>query len=419
MNRHESKGNMMPTEDTIIVEAYGLRKCPKLVEQVCMNPFRGRMRQLTDSERHILHAFPIVYISPYFYSSIAFFFIVHSLGKNMYVSFHRQVADDNVDVRKNALSVLCDEFKDPNVIHGCVEAGIVKVLATMISDPDHITRKRASQALSIAAEDAKGLESILVADVIKEILQGMNDNSDDVRENVYECLCHVTRTTLGVEACVAAGVTVEFVTAVMAEKDHLKPIILRTIHNTCKIASGLEDALKASAVPTLIGLLRGATSTSVVLNTARTLGFIFFSDVAKAQAIEEKGIEVLIGAMKKAPSEDVKKELTFALMVVTSTDEGKKQVAECDGVACLVAALASDTSDRLVKLNVLKVVSNVAVFPAARTDLKRSTVDDDTATPHVSCIPLIEKLQAEAEASGDRLIAKHAKTALAAVLWTP
>lgn len=32
--RHESKGNVQPTPKTVIVEAYGLKKCTRLVEQV-------------------------------------------------------------------------------------------------------------------------------------------------------------------------------------------------------------------------------------------------------------------------------------------------------------------------------------------------------------------------------------------------
>lgn len=381
--RHECKSNVEPTPKTVIVEAYGLRKCPRLVEQV---------------------------------------------------------ADDDIDVRKNALAVLCDEFRNPYVIHGCTDAGIIKVLSSMIVDPDHITRVRASRALSLAAEDALGLEAILLDDAVTEVLQGMNDDSEDVRKNVYECLLHCTRTQKGVEACVKAGVTVEFVSAVMAEDTSLKPIILQTIHNTCKIDTGLQDALKTQAVSTLIDLLRGAKDTDVIIQAARALGFICFSDVAKAEAIQERGIEVLISQMKLTDLERVKKELTFALMVVTSTDEGKQQITECDGISTIIKFLSSKlASDRLVKLNVLKVISNVAINPVARKDLSRSTFadveekkEDDSGgssgggggalarkTPHVSCIPLIQALQAEAEEGGDTLTAKHAKIALAAVQWVP
>jgi len=358
-----------------------------------------------------------------------------------------QVADDDIDVRKNALAVLCDEFKNPYVIHGCTENGIIKVLSAMIVDPDHITRVRASKALSLAAEDALGLEAILLDEAVTEILQGMNDDSQEVRRNVYECLNHCTRTTKGVEACVAAGVTVEFVSAVMAEEDSLKPIILRTIHNTCKIDSGLQDALKTQAVCTLIDMLRGATDGEVIIQAAKALGFICFSDVAKGEAIQEKGIEVLISQIKKTDVEKLKKELTFALMVVTSTDEGKQQITQCDGVSTLIRLLqSSDPKDRLVKLNVLKVISNIAINPEARADLAKNTfVETEVVeskegeeegkdeegkseegasavsrkTPHASCVPLIQALQSAAEEEGDSLTAKHAKIALGAVQWTP
>ena len=408
--RHECKSNIEPTPKTVIVEAYGLRKCTRLVEQV--------------SE----------------YREYNIIWNAHLCDSLTYSLCFPQVADDDIDVRKNALAVLCDEFRNPYVIHGCTDAGIIKVLSSMIVDPDHITRVRASRALSLAAEDAVGLEAILLDEAITEILQGMNDDSDDVRRNVYDCLNHCTRTQKGVEACVKAGVTVEFVSAVMAEENSLKPIILKTIHNTCKIDSGLQDALKTQAVCTLIDLLRGAKETDVIIQAARALGFICFSDVAKGEAIQEKGIEVLVSQMKITDLERVKKELTFALMVVTSTDEGKQQITECDGISTIIKLLSSKlASDRLVKLNVLKVISNVAINPQARRDLSRSTFadeqkdseekkenEDDSSsavmvrkTPHVSCVPLIIALQEEAEQAGDTLTAKHAKIALAAVQWVP
>ena len=48
--RHESKSNVTPTPKTVIVEAYGLRKCPRLVEQV-----RSLTHSLTESLWHTLY----------------------------------------------------------------------------------------------------------------------------------------------------------------------------------------------------------------------------------------------------------------------------------------------------------------------------------------------------------------------------
>eukprot|EP00602_Paraphysomonas_sp_CaronLab_P010993 CAMPEP_0185020200 /NCGR_PEP_ID=MMETSP1103-20130426/2803_1 /TAXON_ID=36769 /ORGANISM="Paraphysomonas bandaiensis, Strain Caron Lab Isolate" /LENGTH=390 /DNA_ID=CAMNT_0027550959 /DNA_START=31 /DNA_END=1203 /DNA_ORIENTATION=- len=379
----ETKPSPPPVPSTKIVEAYGLQKCPRLVEQV---------------------------------------------------------ADKDISVRINALAVVCDEFQNPYVIEGCARAGIVQVLASMISDPDYTTRVRSSMALSTAAADANGLAAILLDEAIPDILQGMNDTSVDVRRNVYQCLHHVTRTMDGVRACVKAGVTVEFVTAVSAEDDVLKPIMLQTIHNSCKIEAGLQDALESQAVKKFIDLLRTTTSTEVTLQAARALGFICFSDVAKEAAIAEKGIAVMVPLLQELPSEEVMVALTFALMAITSTDEGKIQLSDCDGVSVLIQTLQQ--SKRLVKLNVLKVISNLAVYPQARCELnmdtrgmepsqlaeiaaesKTSDDDDDriilTRTPHASVVGVIRRLQEEADESGDVLLRKHAAIALEAVQWDP
>jgi hypothetical protein len=382
----ENKRNVDPIPKTKIVEAYGLQKCPKLVEQV---------------------------------------------------------SDDELAVRVNALAVVCDEFQNPYVIQGCAQAGIIRVLSSMISDPDHTTRVRASRALSLAAADANGLESILHDEAISDILQGMNDKSLEVRKNVYECLFHVTRTTDGVDACVRAGVTMEFVSAVIAEDDDLKPIMLKTIHNSCNSESGLEDALNAHAVEICIELLRSTHSQQITLHAARTLGFICFSDAAKAIAIREKGIHVLATVLRDAGGEEVKNALTFALMAVTSTDEGKIQLSDCNGVAIIIDTL--EASERLVQLNVLKVISNLAVFPQARRELVLDTMGYDDSqlvelaqescpnedeegvtereilprTRHPSVVGVIRWLQEAATEKQDALMGKHASIALHAVQWMP
>lgn len=382
---YENKQNVDQIPKTKIVEAYGLQKCPRLVEQV---------------------------------------------------------ADDDLQVRVNALAVVCDEFKNPYIIQGCAQAGIIKVLSSMITDPDHTTRVRASKALSLAAADANGLEAILFDEAIPDVLQGMNDKSLQVRKNVYECLCHATRTSDGVNACVKAGVTVEFVTAVSAEEDELKPAMLKTIHNSCKVEEGLQDALNARAVGILIEMLRDTASSDVQLHAARALGFICFSELAKERAIEDRGIAVLVKLLKECVLEPVKEALTFAIMAVSSTDEGKIQLCDSDGVSVLIQTLQD--SNRLVKLNVLKIISNIAVYPHARSELEldsrymeeaelarltEALEEQDVSefggisreilprTPHGDSVSVLRKLKEDATEGGDKLLAKHVSIALDAVQW--
>lgn len=343
-SRHENKPNPAPIPYSKIVEAYGLRKCPKLVEQV---------------------------------------------------------ADDNIEVRINALAVLCDEFNNPYSIYGCAKAGVVKVLASMVTDPDYTTRDRASLALAIAARDANGLTAILEDEAIPDILQGINDPTISVRAQVYECLFHSTRTTDGVYACVNAGVTKEFVAAVSNEDDELKSMILRTLHNLFQVELGLTDALESGAVKVLIELLANDLP-DVKVQAARALGFLCFADSAKDDAIDTGAVTGLVSLLRD-PLIEVRAAATLALMAVTSTDEGKRQILPCGGVPILIDLLSD--RDRIVRLNTLKVLSNVSVYPTVRELLKS---DED-------CVVRLTNLCS----CGDALTEKHAKIALEATNWQP
>jgi hypothetical protein len=236
---HENKSNPAPIPYNKIVEAYGLRKCPKLVEQV---------------------------------------------------------AGDDLDVRVCALKALCDEFNNPFSIYGCGNSGIIKVLSAMVTDPDYTTRDRASKALALAASDANGLKQILSDNTIANILNGINDPSEGVRANVYDCLEKVTRTAAGVESCVQAAVPVAFVLAVIKEDILLKPVILKAIHNICGSEMGLTDSLESkptSVVQMCIDLLLipdQATSEQA----ARTLGFICMDEKAKEESLAGNAIAILL-----------------------------------------------------------------------------------------------------------------------------
>eukprot|EP00607_Mallomonas_marina_P008246 CAMPEP_0182416594 /NCGR_PEP_ID=MMETSP1167-20130531/955_1 /TAXON_ID=2988 /ORGANISM="Mallomonas Sp, Strain CCMP3275" /LENGTH=342 /DNA_ID=CAMNT_0024589527 /DNA_START=113 /DNA_END=1144 /DNA_ORIENTATION=- len=339
--------NPAPIPYTKIVEAYGLRKCPKLVEQI---------------------------------------------------------TDESLDVRINALSVLCDEFNNPYSIHGCVQAGAISVLADMIVDSDYTTRDKASLALSIAARDANGLTAILEFEVIPNILEGINDPTSKVRGQVYECLYQITRTTDGILASVSAGVTVALVKIVLEEDDILQPLILRSIYNICKDHQGLLDALTSGAVPTCINLLSDPKNTQeeVIVDAARTLGFICFADEAKDEAIEAGAVPTLVELLK-IQTTVVRSATTLALMAITSTDEGKRQMLPSGAVPMLIDLLRD--SDRTVKANTLKIVSNTAVSPEARTLLR---TDPD-------CMSILKEMASDSCA--DKFLCKHAKAALAAVMW--
>ena len=363
MERHENKAQPADIPYFKIVAAYGLRECPKLVEQV---------------------------------------------------------AGDNLEVRVNALSVLCDEFLNPQKVFGCGQAGAIKILSCMVIDPDYTTRARASKALAIAAKDANGLAFILEDEAVIDLLNGINDPSDEVRGNIYDCISKVTRSAGGIEACVKAGVTNAFVSAVVHEVDALKPPLLRSIHNIAGSPQGADDALSCGAVSVCTTLLASSHSETVV-EAARTLGFLCSHESGKHEALfdvqagEKKTssqvgalgpLVALLGAAKESKKSEIKAAAAMAVMSITSTDEGKRQVARCDNNHRLVTDLLYEL-DRTTRLCAVKVIANIAVNPSIRASL---------ATDRMALGAMKQMAHGEDE---DPLLARHAKIALDAVQWKP
>ena len=342
---HENKENPVESAPSKIVEAFGLRKCPKLVEQ-CMS--------------------------------------------------------EDIVVRVNALNVLCDEFLNPSSIRECCKANAVNVLASMIGHSDYLCRFRSSKALALAAEDANGVAYILENNAIQTILKGIEDPSQEVRSNIITCMMHLTRTANGVEGVVSAGAVSQFVGIVSREDDALKPLLLRTIEAGCKLEEGLAAMLEAGGVRTIVDLLAHPTE-EVAAQAAKSLGFLCFDETAKEQATEFGAIKTLCEQVV-VRSKELRVSCTTALMAITSTDEGKRKMAEC-GAAEILATVLVD-QDFVVRLNVLKVIANIAVHPAIRKALKE----------HESVESIIARL---ASGSGDARLQRHAQIALDAVQWMP
>jgi len=370
INRFENKGQPGDIPETKIVEAYGLRKCPKLVGQI---------------------------------------------------------AGSILEVRQNALAVLCEEFKNPYSVTGCADEGVIKVLSQMVNDPDFTTRVRTTKALALAATDAKGLSAILFDEAIPQILNGINDPADMVRGNVYDCLSHVSSTAEGAHACVENGVTRAFVAALMNEDDSLKAVMLKTIYNMVGCEQGLVEAITSNAVQHCISLLSKSVEYSKSINAAvngksielnyspyepailseaaRALGFMCFDGRAKLVALDNGAVEQLIGLLKYKTdaSSDVRSSVSISLMAISITDEGKKQIYNHQGVDNIIAMLYDDS--KIVLLNTLKIISNIAIYPKTRELL----LEDSTC-----CIKLKKLTKVD-----DRVIPRHAQIALDAVNWKP
>ena len=231
----------------------------------------------------------------------------------------------------------------------------------------------------------------------------MDDSSIEVRESIYECLSDLSRTTAGAIACVQAGASERLPLALSQEQDVIKPLLLKSIYNMSSTAKGLEDALKHHTVKLCIEYL-GSSQDVLRVDAAKTLGLLCFSDRGKELAVEAGAVPQLMGLISRMrEDEGVLSSASLALMAITSTDEGKRQMTTViNAIDTVVYLIKSNV--KVVCLNGLKIVSNIAVHPALRNQLRK----------HEDCLPVLEGLL-----QSDSFTKKHAKIAHDAVLWKP
>lgn len=261
----------------------------------------------------------------------------------------------------------------------------------------------ASQAIALVAHDPYGLDSILEEAVVPTILKAIEDSSIEVRESIYECISDLSRTTAGAMACVEAGASEILPQLLNQEQDVIKPLLLKSIHNMSSLAKGLEDALKHHTVKLCIEYLNSSLDT-LHIEAAKTLGFLCFSDRGKELAVEGGAVHQLMGLISRMrENEGVLSSASLALMAITSTDEGKRQMTTVINAVDVIVYLIKSPL-KVICLNGLKIISNIAVHPALRNQLRK----------HEDCLPVLQSLL-----QSDSFTQKHAKIAYDAVMWKP
>uniref|UniRef100_A0A7S1XJA5 Radial spoke protein 8 n=1 Tax=Phaeomonas parva TaxID=124430 RepID=A0A7S1XJA5_9STRA len=327
--------------------------------------------------------------------------VVEAFGRRKCPKLVEQVQEEDVVLRVNALKVLCDEFRNPISVQGCIDAGVLQALHRHIKEGDDETRVWSSKALYLAAEDSNGRAAMLAEDTAGTMFPCLDDASVDVRNNILSALCSFSAGVEAVHRMVNVGYPAQLVTKAAKELASVKPLVLKLLRNLLKDERGLNIVLDNEGVETCHGLLRHGEE-DVRTEAAQTLGFMCFAGLAKATAIGCGAVGRLVTILVDK-SWRVRAAAAYALMVITIDDEGKKAFLPAGGVQPLLALLGDE--EKLVRLNALKVMASVAVHPEVRAGF----LADE------SCLERLEALTQ----SPDTLLAKHAIVAKDAVLWEP
>eukprot|EP00904_Undaria_pinnatifida_P007150 jgi/Undpi1/3565/HiC_scaffold_16.g06937.m1 len=286
--------------------------------------------------------------------------IVEAFGLGKCPKLAQQVRSKDLEVRVNTLRVLCEEFKNPTSIAGSVKAGLMSTLPKMTLDLDLDTRIFSSKAIAAAARDYNGRTALLQAKAPATVFPALDDDSVHVRGNVYEALASASITDPGTCALVEVGYPAKLVDKAVKETPELQPLALRVLRNLIKHKEGLETALSASLVETLIGLLGEERPPEVQREASTTLASACFDDMAKIIAIQNDGVAML-ASLLAVRSVEVRSAAMGALMMITTVDAGKRAVLLTPAAEEAVKAMSEH--DDILILNALKLIASIAAHP--------------------------------------------------------
>jgi len=309
-----------------------------------------------------------------------------------------------LEVRRQALYVLCDLFKTPKAIASCLQAGVIKRLAQMVLDVDLETRTKASQAMLVLCADANGMQAMLTSGACDTMYPALNDTDTNVRFNVYETLIIFSASLSGVEAICRADYVPVLVEKAAQEEDTIKPLALQLLYNALRQPSGdsLREAQKCNAINVCTDLL---TSKSAAVREKASLAMtsLTLSDAGKQFAIKANAVEGLCPLLED-PNWKVRANAAGSIMSIAIDDMGKVATIESGGIDRLVQLLRDP--ERLVKLNTLKAIAAVCPHPKAREEFQASE----------DCMAALNFLVQD---DNDELICRSAKITKEVVEWQP
>ena len=303
-----------PDKDRI-VEAFGDRKCPKLIEQLSTN--------------------------------------------------------EKVEVKVKALKALCTTIlKNPLDIVSALRGGLIETIVPMCSNGDKdssglsvAVRKGASEALAILSNDCNGRNALISSNVLSDIEPLMNDEEIKVRMNLYKVFVGVSFLSAGIEKIIAYGYVPKLWSKVCSEVPQVQASIFHVLSKLAIQKDGLEDSMKNNGVPICLEIIPKTTDDNTREFAGKCLTILSFHNPAKDIAISLGAISILTSLVGEG-AWPVKSAVVSALMSIMSHDEAKKQIFPTGGVFKLMRMIDDDHEE--VVLPTLKVLACACVSPEGR-----------------------------------------------------
>ena len=336
----------------------------------------------------------------------------------MKISIESFVFLDDIEIRNNALAVLRDEFLNQETLAGCIKEKIINILIDMLSSKNSHTRNLSMQALESASKSSIGITAILDEQCLPILINILSEDNPSLRADTYKIICAMTNFARGVDACVNERNVVKIlITSLSKELDSIETNI-QTLYNIVTFnEQGLRQAYSSDAVISCLNFINDLDQkASIRILAMKTLGFMCFDADSRKQAFQLDAVRIHASFLENFNVQsslyidlnaDVVASSLFVLNGLTSDDDGKRTIYSClgNGKAIEYIMPLINMDHTAVRLNTVKLLSNIAILPATRNLLLANS----------SFLDQLTKLTKDSNST----VAKHSIIALKAINWKP
>lgn len=341
-----------------------------------------------------------------------------SFGQLTVPNLVKKLSDEDPAIVEGAVAVLANRVlsKPSNVTIGA-KCMIVPPLNQLIarSIRQEATRLSALKSLALMAGQLKGRQALLEHGTIPALRDVLEDKNQSVAiyDNAYAVLVNLSASTQSISGVINSKGLIDFLvrntelqpgqgTPATACAPSVKAATMGVLLNCMRHPDGVQLSLNAGAVEATTDKLNNKDE-KVRLAAVKLLQALCLVEEGRVKAVSGgKAIQNLVTLLKDW-SALIRRASIGVLMSLTIDKPGKAQMFQY-GMIVLVNCLTKE-KDKWVKQNAMKVVSMMAVMPAARDALKVAGV--------------VEAIENIAKYANEDLTTEIASTAIDAVLWEP
>ncbi|EQC37209.1 hypothetical protein SDRG_05435 [Saprolegnia diclina VS20] len=331
--------------------------------------------------------------------------VVEAFGADKCPKLAQLLKEENENTLLHALRCIAGVLKMPTDVVNSThdEHHVLEPLGNLVYHNNAAIRRLAATALRVFASHAVGRAELVRYRTMRKILKVFGRNDNELMEPLFDTALHVSSTMSGVREMSQHGypaVILEKLKRDASDSIRVRALQLLKAFVNDGIPSTVLHIVELGGVDAVAKFIHSKNK-DVRTAALQTTGAMLYLEQGRNSAMLNGVAKKLCGVLQDRDS-SVSIVAAGALMVLAVHDGAKREIYELGAHTGFLALL--HRPEYGVQLNTLKLVTVLAAHPLARDAMRTKQM---------------EKTMRDMTEDTNELLARSAKLALRAVLWTP